>query len=156
MKNAFSKKVKDIVFVIQSFLDKVANTAGNLDEMLDEDYSKGRKEQTKTRIVYSAFPPDGTEVSGLRIRKVFYGRGRSFCEPELFNSNMVIQLYNESASLRTNEITEKIQLYEHKYGCLRFWVDEDYRLKQLQLVQFSGINEKGVPIIKSRDIVFSC
>ena len=69
---------------------------------------------------------------------------------------MVIQLYNESASLRTNEITEKIQLYEHKYGCLRFWVDEDYRLKQLQLVQFSGINEKGVPIIKSRDIVFSC
>ncbi len=151
-----AKQVKDIVFVIQSFLDKVANTAGNLDEMLDEDYSKGRKEQTKTRIVYSAFPPDGTEVSGLRIRKVFYGRGRSFCEPELFNSNMVIQLYNESASLRTNEITEKIQLYEHKYGCLRFWVDEDYRLKQLQLVQFSGINEKGVPIIKSRDIVFSC
>ena len=151
-----AKHVKDIVFVIQSFLDKVANTAGNLDEMLDEDYSKGRKEQTKTRIVYSAFPPDGTEVSGLRIRKVFYGRGRSFCEPELFNSNMVIQLYNESASLRTNEITEKIQLYEHKYGCLRFWVDEDYRLKQLQLVQFSGINEKGVPIIKSRDIVFSC
>ena len=149
-----AKQVKDIVFVIQSFLDKVANTAGNLDEMLDEDYSKGRKEQTKTRIVYSAFPPDGTEVSGLRIRKVFYGRGRSFCEPELFNSNMVIQLYNESASLRTNEITEKIQLYEHKYGCLRFWVDEDYRLKQLQLVQFSGINEKGVPIIKSRDIVF--
>lgn len=143
-----AKQVKDIVFVIQSFLDKVANTAGNLDEMLDEDYSKGRKEQTKTRIVYSAFPPDGTEVSGLRIRKVFYGRGRSFCEPELFNSNMVIQLYNESASLRTNEITEKIQLYEHKYGCLRFWVDEDYRLKQLQLVQFSGINEKGVPIIK--------
>ncbi len=142
-----AKQVKDIVFVIQSFLDKVANTAGNLDEMLDEDYSKGRKEQTKTRIVYSAFPPDGTEVSGLRIRKVFYGRGRSFCEPELFNSNMVIQLYNESASLRTNEITEKIQLYEHKYGCLRFWVDEDYRLKQLQLVQFSGINEKGVPII---------
>ena len=115
-----------------------------------------KEEQTKTRIVYSAFPPDGTEVSGLRIRKVFYGRGRSFCEPELFNSNMVIQLYNESASLRTNEITEKIQLYEHKYGCLRFWVDEDYRLKQLQLVQFSGINEKGVPIIKSRDIVFSC
>ena len=151
-----AKQVKDIVFVIQSFLDKVANTAGNLDEMLDEDYSKGRKEQTKTRIVYSAFPPDGTEVSGLRIRKVFYGRGRSFCEPELFNSNMVSQLYNESASLRTNEITEKIQLYEHKYGCLRFWVDEDYRLKQLQLVQFSGINEKGVPIIKSRDIVFSC
>lgn len=151
-----AKQVKDIVSVIQSFLDKVANTAGNLDEMLDEDYSKGRKEQTKTRIVYSAFPPDGTEVSGLRIRKVFYGRGRSFCEPELFNSNMVIQLYNESASLRTNEITEKIQLYEHKYGCLRFWVDEDYRLKQLQLVQFSGINEKGVPIIKSRDIVFSC
>ena len=151
-----AKQVKDIVFVIQSFLDKVANTAGNLDEMLDEDYSKGRKEQTKTRIVYSAFPPDGTEVSGLRIRKVFYGRGRSFCEPELFNSNMVIQLYNESASLRTNEITEKIQLYEHKYGCLRFWVDEDYRLKQSQLVQFSGINEKGVPIIKSRDIVFSC
>lgn len=151
-----AKQVKDIVFVIQSFIDKVANTAGNLDEMLDEDYSKGRKEQTKTRIVYSAFPPDGTEVSGLRIRKVFYGRGRSFCEPELFNSNMVIQLYNESASLRTNEITEKIQLYEHKYGCLRFWVDEDYRLKQLQLVQFSGINEKGVPIIKSRDIVFSC
>ena len=151
-----AKQVKDIVFVIQSFLDKVANTAGNLDEMLDEDYSKGRKEQTKTRIVYSAFPPDGTEVSGLRIRKVFYGRGRSFCEPEVFNSNMVIQLYNESASLRTNEITEKIQLYEHKYGCLRFWVDEDYRLKQLQLVQFSGINEKGVPIIKSRDIVFSC
>lgn len=151
-----AKQVKEIVFVIQSFLDKVANTAGNLDEMLDEDYSKGRKEQTKTRIVYSAFPPDGTEVSGLRIRKVFYGRGRSFCEPELFNSNMVIQLYNESASLRTNEITEKIQLYEHKYGCLRFWVDEDYRLKQLQLVQFSGINEKGVPIIKSRDIVFSC
>ena len=151
-----AKQVKDLVFVIQSFLDKVANTAGNLDEMLDEDYSKGRKEQTKTRIVYSAFPPDGTEVSGLRIRKVFYGRGRSFCEPELFNSNMVIQLYNESASLRTNEITEKIQLYEHKYGCLRFWVDEDYRLKQLQLVQFSGINEKGVPIIKSRDIVFSC
>ena len=151
-----AKQVKDIVFVIQSFLDKVANTAGNLDAMLDEDYSKGRKEQTKTRIVYSAFPPDGTEVSGLRIRKVFYGRGRSFCEPELFNSNMVIQLYNESASLRTNEITEKIQLYEHKYGCLRFWVDEDYRLKQLQLVQFSGINEKGVPIIKSRDIVFSC
>ena len=151
-----AKQDKDIVFVIQSFLDKVANTAGNLDEMLDEDYSKGRKEQTKTRIVYSAFPPDGTEVSGLRIRKVFYGRGRSFCEPELFNSNMVIQLYNESASLRTNEITEKIQLYEHKYGCLRFWVDEDYRLKQLQLVQFSGINEKGVPIIKSRDIVFSC
>lgn len=151
-----AKQVNDIVFVIQSFLDKVANTAGNLDEMLDEDYSKGRKEQTKTRIVYSAFPPDGTEVSGLRIRKVFYGRGRSFCEPELFNSNMVIQLYNESASLRTNEITEKIQLYEHKYGCLRFWVDEDYRLKQLQLVQFSGINEKGVPIIKSRDIVFSC
>lgn len=144
-----AKQVKDIVFVIQSFLDKVANTAGNLDEMLDEDYSKGRKEQTKTRIVYSAFPPDGTEVSGLRIRKVFYGRGRSFCEPELFNSNMVIQLYNESASLRTNEITEKIQLYEHKYGCLRFWVDEDYRLKQLQLVQFSGINEKGVPIIRA-------
>ena len=58
-----AKQVKDIVFVIQSFLDKVANTAGNLDEMLDEDYSKGRKEQTKTRIVYSAFPPDGTEVS---------------------------------------------------------------------------------------------
>ena len=146
------KQVADIVTAIQRIFDLVREDAEKIDEHLDEDFKKGRKEQTNTRIVYSAFLPGEKIVEGFSIRKEFYGNG--LCLPELYNEDAVIQLYNWTASFRTNEVAQKIRLYGDKFACLKFLINDDYKLTRIELVRFSGLNLKGKPIILTNESIY--
>ena len=154
MYNYTEGQIRSIKEAIEGKLGMARENLMALDSICDEDYLKGRGKYPLSAIVYSAFNLDDQSVPGLIVQKIQYGKGRFM--PELYNKDVVIQLYSDTAHfLENNEVKNKINAFGTRFEVIRFWINKDtYELDRLQQITFSGIiDEKCAKIDQYRDLI---
>lgn len=143
-----------ILTSINDMLDQAREYAQGLDAMCDPDYLKGRNKYPISAIVYTGFVPENQNIQGLTIQKVFYGKGRAM--PELYNRNVTIQLYSDTADFCGNvEVKNKIDAYGSRFEVLQFSINQDtYQLEKLEQISFDGLTDAGRAKMYERRVIY--
>lgn len=139
---------------IEKMLDKTRDNLQELDTICNPDYLKGRAKYPLSAIVYTGFDPDQQILPGLTIQKIQYGKGRFM--PELYNSEVTVQLYSDTADFCENdEVKNKVDAFGERFEVIQFWIDrETYHLIRLEQISFDGFTDSGrVKINHRRDLL---
>lgn len=146
-----------IIESIEGMLDQVRIPAQRIDAICDPDYLKGRSKYPMSAVVYTGFDVENQNIPDLIIQKIQYGRGRFM--PELYNRDVVFQLYSDSADFcGTKELLNKIDAFGERLEVIQFHINRDtYLLEKLEQITFDGFNgnaEKRRARIAERRVLF--
>lgn len=145
-----------IVDNINAMLDQARPAIRKFEDICDPEYYQGRAKYPVTALVYTAFNVEEQSIPGFRIQKVQYGGMKKMYLPELFNDEMMIQVFSDGANpCSTEEVKTKLNLLGNKLHIMIFKVDNDkYTLSNLQLLSLDGFTDKGNARIASRETLF--
>lgn len=149
-------QINQIVKVINDKLKYAKPRIEALDEVCDEDYLLGRKTYPITAIVYSAFNTEEQPISGFEIQKVLYGGIRKLYLPELFNDEMMIEVFGDTSNpCSTDQVKKKLHLLGDRLHLLIFSINqEEFTLSKLQLLSLNGYDDKGNAKISDRKTLY--
>lgn len=141
-----------IVENINAILNKAKEHILAFEEICDKDYLQGRVQYPITAIVYSAFDPESQNIPGFTIQKVLYGGIKKMFLPELFNDEIMIEVFGDTAKpWTTDEVKAKLSLMGEKFKLLTFSINKDtYTLSKLQLLSMDGFDDKGNANVSDR------
>ncbi len=148
-------QINQIVKNIDEMLDKARDRIQAVDEICDAQYLQGRGQYPITAIVYTAFNEDEQNVPGFTIQKVKYGGKKKMYLPELFNDEMLIEVFGDTARPQTiEEVKTKMRLFGEKFRLLIFSIDKrSYVLTQLQLWKLE-FDAKGDARVTDKEVLY--
>ena len=139
------EQIKQIVDSINAILNQARPAIRAIEDICDPEYYQGRAKYPVTALVYTAFNVEEQSIPGFRIQKVLYGGKNKMYLPELFNDDMMIQVFSDGANpCKTQEVKTKLKLLGDKLHLLIFKVDVDkLTLSYLQLWTLDGFTNIG-------------
>lgn len=154
--NMTQDQINQIVKIINDMLKLAKDRVEALEELCDEDYLLGRKTYPITAIVYTAFSTEEQPVSGFEIQKVLYGGNRKLYLPELFNDEMLIEVFGDTSKpCTTEQVKTKLKLLGNRLHLLIFSVNQDYfTLSKLQLLSLNGYDDNGNAKVADRKTLY--
>lgn len=150
------QQIDQIVENINGMLDLARERIQAVGEICDPEYLQGRGQYPITAIVYTAFNTEDQNIPGMAIQKVLYGGKKKMYLPELFNGEMMIEVFGDTSKpCTTDEVKAKLGLLGNRLKLLIFSVDkETYILSRLQLLSLDGFDEKGNARVSNREILY--
>lgn len=150
------EQINRIVENINIMLDQARPAIRSIEEICDPEYYQGRAKYPITAIVYTAFNVEDQNIPGLEIQKVLYGGKKKMYLPELFNDEMLIEVFSDGANpCSTDEVKTKLNLLGNRLHLMVFTVDKDeYTLSKLQLWSLDGLTDKGNARIINRETLY--
>ena len=145
-----------IVEKINAMLDQARPAIRSIEDICDSEYYQGRAKYPITALVYTAFNVEEQGIPGFQIQKVLYGGKKKMYLPELFNDEMMIEVFSDGANpCSTDEVKTKLRLLGPRFHLLIFSVDKDtYTLSNLQLWTLEGFTDKGYARVTNKESIY--
>ena len=137
------KQINKIVSIIRHQCDRIverdSRNAVDYPDLEDDDYMSSRK-HSDTASVYAGFLP-GMDIEGLSVEKHKYGI--AYCQPDIGNEEIIVQIYKGDVSLTSNEIEAKRAGNRHYY-IFKFFKEKNKTLTRIDLIDMDNGYERIV------------
>ena len=149
-------QIEQMVECINDMLDRAREAIFEIRDICDPEYYQGRDKYPITALVYTGFNVEEQNIPGFIIQKVLYGGKKKMYLPELFNDEILIEVFSDGANpCSTDEVKTKLKLFGSRLHLLIFSVDKnDYTLSKLQLWALNGFTEKGNAKVINRKTLY--
>ena len=115
-----------MVECINAMLDRAREAIFEIRDICDPEYYQGRDKYPITALVYTGFNVEEQNIPGFIIQKVLYGGKKKMYLPELFNDEILIEVFSDGANpCSTDEVKTKLKLFGSRLHLLIFSVDKN-------------------------------
>ena len=111
----------------------------SIDKELYKRLQKGRRAHDITGKIYIGFFYPANSIEGFNVNEVENG---IYSQPELIKGSIVIHVYHNSNRLESSLIQEKAKDNSIQYFCFMYSVDDEYRLKKVDVISFHDGNQE--------------
>ena len=119
-------QIEQMVECINAMLDRAREAIFEIRDICDPEYYQGRDKYPITALVYTGFNVEEQNIPGFIIQKVLYGGKKKMYLPELFNDEILIEVFSDGANpCSTDEVKTKLKLFGSRLHLLIFSVDKN-------------------------------
>ena len=146
-------QVDSLVSLIRNQCNRAARNEMQLTMRIPEDLcaqlKKGRKAHDITGDIYIAAFIAENQIEGVHVKPVKSG---IYTQPEFTVNNTIIHIYHHSNKLSSLLITSRANALNSNFFCIRYKIDEGYRLEYIEALYLNGETKTKEIIYTAPDI----